>query len=280
MNSRWWICLIGLSAAGLVATGCSGKSPHSGKSVQPPSSKSSTATTSPLAGSGGPSGSRAFEVTSYDGCQSNGSTNCHQGLQDAVNAAQAAGGGTVYLPAGTYLDDSLTAVMVPPGPGITIEGAGQSTTRIIKSAPYRHPTILSVKAAHVIVSGLTFNASKVGGGGAVVLVTSSYTTVENAEIIGGPDTAWPLRFAGGSGTATPRDSTYMTGNAVDNVTVDDDAPRADDGLDFPFQEDGTINNVQEMGSRLGLYVDKNVIVTNYHYTPNPAVAPSGAYGFI
>jgi len=224
---------------------------------------------SPGRGPGTPA-STGFLVTSYGGCTSTGSSNCATGIQLAVNAAQRAGGGVVRFPAGRYLDDSSIPVIVNPGSVVRFQGAGAGVTTIVKEAGRARPTILRIADPGVVVSGLSFDSAGVSGGGAVVLVTTSHVTISHDEITGGPSTAWPLRFAGGKGTATPTDPTYATGNVVNGLDLTDDPPPDDDGLDFSFQEHGSISNVTENGSRLGLYVDRDVSVTNYHFTPNPA----------
>jgi polygalacturonase len=216
-------------------------------------------------------------VTSFAGCKGDGTTNCQPGIQQAVNAAERSGG-TVYLPAGTYLDTSTTPVTVSGGTGVTIEGANRATTRIVVEDQSHKPTILALHADHVTVANLTFDGSMVTGGGALVAVTASDTTIDDCQMIGGPHTSWPMRFAGGRGTAKPTNPTYATGNVVNDLVLSDDAPSRNDGLDFSFQENGSISDVQQTGSRLGLYVDRNVTVTDYTFTPNPAVG-SGAYGY-
>jgi len=217
-----------------------------------------------------------YVVTSYDGCHGNGTTNCYAGLQAAINAAQAAGGGTVYLPPGAYRDGSDRPLVISQGPGVTLTGESAATTSIV--AGTASPTLLLVKADHVTVSNLTFNSSSVHGGHAVVTVTASYDGVDHCRILGGPGTSWPLRFAGGRGTASPSHPSYATGNSIDSLFLHDFAPGRNDGLDFSFQQDATLSNIRQIGSRLGLYVDRDVKVTNYTFTPEPTLS-GGTYGY-
>lgn len=72
-----------------------------------------------------------FDVTDY-GAAGDGSTNDTTALQDALDAA--AGGGVVWLPAGTYLTDPLD---VPDG--VTIQGVGWAS--IIKLRPQNVGTL-------------------------------------------------------------------------------------------------------------------------------------------
>jgi hypothetical protein len=263
----WWLLvLVGLA---LAAASCSSPS----KKSAPPSTSSVPVTAS---GQTGSSGSGAtFDVTRYGGCKSDGTTNCYAGVEAAISAADGAGGGTVYFPTGTYLDNAGKPWIVA-GPAITFAGAGSATTRIVDRSSV--PTLLEVRTNHVTISGLTFDSSQVQGGRAVVAISTSYNRVVNCQILGGQGTAWPLRFAGGKATATPTSPIYATGNSVDDLVLHDDAAHGADGLDFSFQEDGTISNVHHIGSRLGLYVDRNVTVVNYNYSPNPA-QQEGTFGF-
>lgn len=221
----------------------------------------------------------AFAITDYDGCTGSGTTNCAGAIQAAIDAAQSHGGGTVLIPSGTFLVSASKPAVIPPGPPVAIIGSGISRTRLIKAANVGHPTLLRIEAPHSVVRDLTFDSQKVKGGGSVVLVTTSYVAIDSVSILGGPRTAWPLRFAGGRGVASPLDPSYAIGNRVNGVNLVDDPPPDDDGLDLSFQENARIENVTEFGSRLGLYVDKNVVVSNYHFNPNPAVPSNAALGY-
>ncbi|MDQ2724023.1 MAG: hypothetical protein M3Y36_00775 [Actinomycetota bacterium] len=225
----------------------------------------------------GPGHGHTYNVTSYNGCKGNGTTDCAAGMQAAIGAAQAAGGGTVYFPAGKYLNGSGHALLIGPGAAVTFTGAGATSTSILARAG-SSPTLLSVKADHVTVGNLTFDSSMVHGGKAVVADSASFTTIHDSRILGGPGTSWPLRVNGGHGTAKPTQPTYATGNVVDHLYLHDTSPGQDDGLDFSFQQNATISNVQHLGSRLGMYVDRNVTINNYTYTPDPTLK-GGTYGF-
>jgi hypothetical protein len=215
-------------------------------------------------------------VTNY-GADPSGRLDSTTAIQAAINAAQAAGpNNTVYFPAGNYTEDS--GVLVTNAVPVTLLGVDRSTTTILYGSSKPNVHLLSISANHITVQNLTFDASKENGGGGVVTSSASYTLIEDCTILGGPDTSWPLRFAGGGGTATAYNPTYATGNVVNNLILHDYAPPQNDGLDFPFQENGSISNVVQVGSRLGLYIDQNVTVTNYNYTPQPT-PNGGTYGY-
>jgi len=82
-----------------------------------------------------------FNVSDY-GATGDGVTNDGTAIAAAITAAKAAGGGIVFLPAGTYL---ITATLTVDGNNITIQGAGRSAT------------IIKTVGNHLILSGL--NAS-------------------------------------------------------------------------------------------------------------------------
>jgi hypothetical protein len=213
-----------------------------------------------------------FNVTRY-GAISNGSADSSAAIQMAINAAQAAGGGHVFFPPGDYLIASKGDT-IPAGAPVEFEGSGRGTTTLTSASRVR---TLMVQADHSVVTGLTFDAHTNGGGPAVV-VTASYVTVEQCQILGATGGSWPLRFAGGHASASPLNPTYATGNVIDNLILHDYAPGRNDGLDFSFQENASITDVQHIGSRLGLYVDRYVTVTNYSFTPEPTLT-GGTYGY-
>jgi polygalacturonase len=73
-----------------------------------------------------------FNVTTY-GATGNGSTNDTTAIQNAINAAKNAGGGTVIVPAGTYLSNELTlssSIGLQLASGATIQNATPSSTLI------------------------------------------------------------------------------------------------------------------------------------------------------
>jgi hypothetical protein len=262
----------------MVAACGSSRNRESKGAISPPSPPTSApaASTSPSSSPPTSTGPRQFVVTSFDGCRGDGVTDCYQGMQAAIDAAQSAGGGTVYFPAGRFADAAGKPLKVEPGAPITLAGASEASSVLV--AKSSHSGLLMVRADHVVVENMTFDSSSVSNGIGVVGVSGSYTTMTNCRVLGGPGTSWPLRFAGGKGKATPTIPTYATGNAISNIVLVDSAPQRNDGFDFSFQENASITNVTHTGSRLGLYVDRDVTVTNYHFTPRTD-GVAGAYGY-
>jgi hypothetical protein len=71
-------------------------------------------------------GGAVFNVMAY-GADSTGGTNSATAIGNAITAAQSAGGGVVYFPAGTFLINSGLTVTAN---GITLQGAGTGATTI------------------------------------------------------------------------------------------------------------------------------------------------------
>jgi hypothetical protein len=215
----------------------------------------------------------AFVVTSY-GAVGDGTTDSSHGIQAAIAAAQAAGGGEVYLPAGHFLDASGLQIQVPPGPAVVISGAGRDQTDLIQGRGGK--ALLSVKADGSTVENLSLD-THTNNAGAAFETTANNVTLQHCRATGST-TIWAVRFAGGGGTARPTAPTYATGNTVRDLILHDYAPGPDDGLDFSYQSHGTIDTVTHIGSRVGLFIDSQVTVTNYSFSPEPSLS-SGTYGY-
>jgi hypothetical protein len=214
----------------------------------------------------------AFDVTRF-GAVGDGTTDSASAIQSAINAAGAAGGGDVYFPAGNYV--AATSTLNISSANVTLDGAGRVSTRLTEGTPGRK--LLTVTADHTTIENLTLDSFARGGGPAVG-ISSSYNAVRHCSILGATGGSWPLRFAGGQGSAKPQEPSYATGNVVDDLVLHDTAPGRNDGLDFSFQQNATLSNVQHTGSRLGLYVDRYVMVTDYTFAPDPTLT-SGTYGY-
>jgi Pectate lyase superfamily protein len=247
--------LIAVALAAVMAVAC-------GQVTQAPPSQSSSPAIN----------GRTFDVTRY-GADIKGAKDSSASIQAAINAAQHAGGGHVYFPPGNYLIQSAAEVVAPGAP-VELQGSGRDTTTLTGGKGIR---TLVVQADHSIVTGFTFDAHTNGGGPAVV-VPASYVTVEHCRILGAMGGSWPLRFAGGHQSASPLHPSYATGNVVNDLILHDYAPGRNDGFDFSFQQNASISNVQHIGSRLGLYVDRYVTVTNYSFAPEPSLK-GGTYAY-
>lgn len=219
----------------------------------------------PFPSSNGPlAQSSTFAVDRY-GAVGDGVTDNSTAFARAIDAAERAGGGTVYVPAGRYIF-SLPAVtdqasILLAGPvAITFQGAGRDLTSLIGTLPDKN--LLAVFTDHTAVSDLTLD-TQTRGGAAAIFVRANYTTLLRTRVLGGAH-AFALYYAGPAG-AQPLAPAYNVGNTVNDLVLNDLV--CDDGFSWSFQKDSSISNVVHTGSRLALYVDEATTVTGYHYTP-------------
>jgi hypothetical protein len=215
----------------------------------------------------------AIDVTKF-GARGDGTTDSAPGIQAAINVAQVSGG-VVFLPPGHYFDRAGAIIWAKHGGPVTIAGAGRDLTFLIQGPGGQD--LLAVNADHSVVQDLSLDTHTYNGGTAFV-TNANYVTLQRCRATGN-NIHWAVRFAGGNGTATPANpSSYATGNVVNDLLLHDYALPQNDGLDFSFETHGSISNVNHVGSRLGLYVDSYVTVTNYTFAPEPSL-PSGWRGF-
>jgi len=112
-----------------------------------------------------------FNVVSGYDAVGDDSNNDTTPIQNAITAAQAAGGGIVYFPPGTYKINGTLAVsnskvmLWAPTPGTVIKQYGASSNWV------------SITADNVVVSGLGFTASATGHTGTCIAVGASTTNV-------------------------------------------------------------------------------------------------------
>jgi Pectate lyase superfamily protein len=228
-----------------------------GSSAQP------APTPSPSAAPSTSSGQR-FDVTAY-GAQGDGQTDNTQAFAQAISAAEAAGGGTVYVPAGQYLFSAAktanpASVSIQGSAPITLMGAGRDTTSLIEARAGKG--LLGVHIDGSIVESLTLD-TKTNGGGSAIFVQANHTNLLHTRVLGGPK-HFAIYYAGPKG-AKPLTPLYNVGNTVSDLDLNE--LDCDDGFSWSFQQGGTISDVTHTGSRLALYVDQTTMVTNYRYTP-------------
>ncbi len=216
-----------------------------------------------------------------DGVQDNSSA-----FNAAIAAVQQSGGGTVMVPPGVYAflpttSQSSASVVIHPGPPVRILGSNESTTRLVEHVSDK--LLLAVFADQSRVAQLTLDSESHHGGPALT-VQASDTIVRDDTILGQNFTGPVVHGLGGTFAifyngkpgSTMQHPLYEVGNLVHDVVIHDGVDN--DGFSFSFQEDAIIRNVQHTGSRLSLFVDNGVTVTNYIYTPNSACL-NAANGF-
>jgi hypothetical protein len=211
-----------------------------------------------------PSSGDVYDVTSY-GARGDGQSDCTVAFGDAIQAAEGAGGGVVYVPAGKYLFNASKtgtsgSIVIDGTAPITLKGAGRDQTFLIEGKANKG--LLGIHIDHTVVEDLTLNTQEFGGG-AALFVQANDTSLLNTTVLGGPN-HFAIYYAGPKG-AKPLAPLYNTGNVVSNLILNE--LDCNDGFSWSFQENSTISNVTHTGSRLALYVDQSTTVTDYHYTP-------------
>lgn len=115
-----------------------------------------------ITNSGGISRSQTVYNCKIDyGAKGDGTTDDTTAVQAAITAAQTAGGGVVYLPAGTYLVDTLNIT----DNGVTIRGDGMQVTHLLSKSGN---SVLSLQAvSRIIIEDLwtSYNGTTSSGHG-------------------------------------------------------------------------------------------------------------------
>lgn len=207
------------------------------------------------------------------GALPDGKTNDTAAINEAIAKAQANGKGTVYFPAGKYLvgqSSKTTSIAVDSGAAITIAGAGMNESTLIETDP--SSDLLGIKVDGTVVQDLGLDTRTYGAGHCIGVVANN-TTVQRVHIMSGTRT-FALYYAGPPG-ARPTAPSYNTGNQVLDSVVEDGV--SDDGFSFSFQQNAVIRDIVHQGSRLALYVDQNVLVDGYQYSPG--MQPGATVGF-
>ncbi len=125
--------------------------------------------------------SRFFNVKNY-GAVGDGTTNDIAAITAALDAAEAAGGGTVYFPAGTY---RVTSSVAGYRSRITLQGEGGRYATKIKSAGNFAP--IEGSWEYCVIRDITLDANSLGGEGIKVYLnqtTLDHVTVINWDIAG------------------------------------------------------------------------------------------------
>ena len=105
---------------------------------------------------------KVFNVATY-GAKGDGTTDDQPAIQNAINAAKSAGGGVVYLPAGTYRLYTARTVDADLGANvelfdnITVKGAGPASTTIVADRDFAS-AFGAIRKSNVSVQDLTITA--------------------------------------------------------------------------------------------------------------------------
>ncbi|MDQ1444036.1 MAG: hypothetical protein QOI20_500 [Acidimicrobiaceae bacterium] len=189
-----------------------------------------------------------FNVTDY-GAVGNGTTDDRASVQAAIDAARAAGGGTVFFPAGTYLlsmrfDHSPAVYALDIYPGIVLRGANRGAS-VLKVASAANGATggdwtavllqrdASTPVDDFVLEGLTIDGNSAGnaitssslanattaGRHALHVSTGARIAVRDCRFSNVGDVRhvlWLNGDAGGDGTARVTD-TVIEGNVIDGV---------------------------------------------------------------
>ncbi|HTE18631.1 MAG TPA: right-handed parallel beta-helix repeat-containing protein [Armatimonadota bacterium] len=98
---------------------------------------------------GAPAPTAQFDVTRYPGVDPTGARSSYRGIQAALDAAAAAGGGKVYFPAGTYLVHKAVRAKSR----VRIQGAGQGRTILQSNVICRDPNTGPVDSVLIVGGG-------------------------------------------------------------------------------------------------------------------------------
>lgn len=122
-----------------------------------------------------------FDVRSY-GALGDSDTECSDRIQNAIDAAEAAGGGVVWFPEGTY---RIGTQLVIDSAGVELAGASRAVKiRNLVSADYA----ITVSAADCSVRNLLIDCESVGNGGVERDTGSTRFYEENLRVINATST--------------------------------------------------------------------------------------------
>lgn len=131
-------------------------------------------------------GKRVYDVMAF-GAKADGETDDAWAIQAAINAAGAAGGGTVYIPAGTYLTSGVCIV----SDNVHIRGDGMGATKV--KCDYDIARITgdtgsqSPQQDHALEAAFIFGTSFAAGSGAATVYNIENCSISDLEIDGGED---------------------------------------------------------------------------------------------
>jgi hypothetical protein len=140
-----------------------------------------------------------FNVASY-GAHGDDQSDNTKAFANAIQAAEASGGGVVYVPAGKYIFNAAKtgtggSVVIAGTAPITLQGAGRDQTLLIEGKANKG--LLGVQADHSVVEDLTLDTQTFGGG-AALFVRANDTSLLSTAILGGPN-HFAIYYAGPKG---------------------------------------------------------------------------------
>ena len=147
---------------------------------------------------------------------------------------------------------------------ITLEGEDRNLAVLIQTKPAAD--LIDNRTNYTTVQNITLNTQTYDGGHAFG-TNASYTTLKYANILSGHQPGHFALYYAGPPTARVKAPIYSQGNTLENVV--DSEQICDDGISWSFQQNSKISNVVETGSRLALFIDNGVTISNYTFYPGP-----------
>lgn len=222
-----------------------------------------------------------FNVVLY-GADHSGLQDSTVGIRSAIAAAEATPGiSTVYFPAGTYLlndNDGAAVDFKITGPNtVDVLGAGRLRTKIVERVgTVAYPGISNPKTVFVlqqttgnVFAGLTVDAQTYNAGDPVHDYGNG-TTIEQATFLGAHNAnAFALRVTAvcNDQPGSPQYGVHRSGNLVHDIILSGEGIGGNADLDFSCQWNGRVSNITDTGWGMALYIDQNVTVNNYAFTP-------------
>lgn len=171
-------------------------------------------------------------------------------------AVKTCAGGTITLPAGTFLLTGRVAV----NQSVTIDGAGQTLTHLVQTA---QSNIFQITALHVTIENLDVDTSRLSGSPAPATMFSnaSFTSILNVD--SESNTGFGFRITGPS----PCDSFLTLNTVVANVNETNNGTGGFAGIDVDCTNGATITNIVIHGNYLALYQVENVTLNGEYSRP-------------
>lgn len=150
-----------------------------------PSAQLGNTITAPIIDKGG----QQYNVKAY-GAKGDGTTDDQAAIQSAINAAQTAGGGTVFFPNGQYIVSGTPQVT---GTNIILRGTGNATILLGTAAMNPAGTTIGIwvnGASNILIEGLVIdgNFTNIAKNGSFEAASSLWTPVINTYGAQGPKT--------------------------------------------------------------------------------------------
>lgn len=261
--------------------------PASGRSLaaRPPTAGGGTTVVPPPAGS--------MSVTSF-GADPTGATDATPGFVRAIDAAEARRDGTLYVPAGRYVLDDLSATVCELciHQPIHLVGAGASFTTLLNEVGLKNPR--STKSLVMIeifsgpggapggadgttVSGLTLDSSTYDAG-TDIMDFGNHTTLSDLTVHAATSTDHYNSNSFGIRVITvcsPYDvaSRYRVDNRVDDVTITGNGSTGTTELDLSCQVGTTVSNVFIDGNGMDIFICHDVTVDGATLVGRASVGP-------